>query len=406
MEQNRTLKYIVALLWSLISLPLIAGESLYEVKLEVSDQSAGVRLEAMPVAMEQVLVKVSGYSGVVANPFTKARLSTAKNYVQQYRYSHEDWSAAELEANPELPPQRLMLWLRFDKKGINQILQEAGVPVWGSNRPLTLVWLAVQHSGKRLLVGADDSGLAREYLEKQAKQRALPIRFPMLDLVDKKKIRAAHVWGNFRDVIQDASERYQPRAILTGKLYPLSRGHKVEWRLFHEEQQFNWEARGDDVEALLASGIDSATDNLATLFAQSYETGSEEVVFVIEEIDDFNALRRVTRYLESVPGISRVAIRRIEASIVRLKLDTEGGLDYVLKSISTGGVLQQIERPIELIAPPVEHGTPSTMNGGQQETEATVEEPAPDGESVPEEEPMPEEELVPQERELVFRLMS
>ena len=75
MGQNRIFKLAVALLWSLVSLPLIAGESLYEVKLEVPDQSARVRLETMPLAMEQVLVKVSGYSGVVENPFTKARLS-------------------------------------------------------------------------------------------------------------------------------------------------------------------------------------------------------------------------------------------------------------------------------------------------------------------------------------------
>ena len=375
MGQNRILKYMVTLLWLLFSLPLIAAESLYEVKLEVSDQSAKVRLETMPVAMEQVLVKVSGYSKVFDNPFTKARLSTAKNYVQQYRYSHEEWSEAELEKNPDLPPQRLMLWLRFDQKGINRLLKEAGIPVWGSNRPLTLLWLAVEQSGKRLLVGANDSGQAREFLERQAQQRALPVRFPLLDLTDNGKIRAADVWGNFRDVILDASARYQPKAILTGKLYPVSNGYKVEWRLLYEGQQFNWEARDDDVEILLAKGIDSATDNLAALFAESYEAGGYEAIFIIEDIDDFISLRRVTGYLESVPGVANVNIERIEGSVVRLNLDTEGGLDYVLRSISNGNILQRVERQDEIIlqSPPGEE--PVAVNGEQQETEPMVKAP-------------------------------
>ena len=375
MGQNRILKYMVTLLWLLFSLPLIAAESLYEVKLAVSDQSAKVRLETMPVAMEQVLVKVSGYSKVFDNPFTKARLSTAKNYVQQYRYSHEEWSEAELEKNPDLPPQRLMLWLRFDQKGINRLLKEAGIPVWGSNRPLTLLWLAVEQSGKRLLVGANDSGQAREFLERQAQQRALPVRFPLLDLTDNGKIRAADVWGNFRDVILDASARYQPKAILTGKLYPVGNGYKVEWRLLHEGQQFNWEARDDDVEVLLARGIDSATDNLAALFAESYEAGGYEAIFIIEDIDDFISLRRVTGYLESVPGVANVNIERIEGSVVRLNLDTEGGLDYVLRSISNGNILQRVERQDEIVmqSPPGEE--PVAVNGEQQETEPMVKVP-------------------------------
>lgn len=381
---------MVTLLWLLISLPLVAGESLYEVKLEVPDQSAGARLKVMPVAMGQVLVKVSGYGRVVENPFIKARFPRAKNYVQQFRYSHEEWSVAELKANPELAPQRLMLWLRFDQKGVNQLLKEAGLPVWGSNRPLTLVWLAVEQAGERILVGANDSGLAKEFLEQQARQRGLPVRFPLLDLADNSKIRAADVWGGFRDVIMDASARYQPQAVLTGKLYSAAKGYKVEWQLYHEGQQFNWKAEGDEVEALLAKGIDSTTDNLAMLFAESYETGGYEAVFVIEEIDDFISLRRVINYLESVPGVARVNIERIEGAVVRLKLDTEGGLDYVLKSISTGNILERIEREKELVLLPFYEGTPMMVNGEQPGGEPIVEEPEPEPQGV--------------ERELIFRL--
>ena len=78
--------FVAALLWMAFSWPVAASETLYETRVEVVDQSTKSRLEAMPVAMEQVLVKVSGYSGVVDNPFIKAGLSRSGRYVQQYRF--------------------------------------------------------------------------------------------------------------------------------------------------------------------------------------------------------------------------------------------------------------------------------------------------------------------------------
>jgi hypothetical protein len=381
MGTNRLI-YVATALWLLISWPVAAIEALYETRLEVADQSAKSRLEAMPLAMEQILVKVSGYSEVADNPFIKAGLTRVGRYVQQFRYSQEARPADVAEDKPGESPQRLMLWLRFDKKGIDQLLKEAGVPVWGSNRPLTLIWLVVEQGRERILVGANDKGRAREYLQQQAEQRALPVRLPLLDLADTRKIRPVDVWGDFREVILAASARYEAQAVLTGKLKPVASGYSIEWKLYREAKQFVWRAEGDDVEALLAAGIDKATDNLAMLFTESYETGGFEAVFVVEGVSDFGALRRVINYLKSVPGIAKIHMEQVEATTLRLKVDTGGGLTYVLKGIAAGNTLRRVEQLDEVTFQPVTvgpqgavseaaEGHPDEVTGKQSQEKST-----------------------------------
>jgi hypothetical protein len=381
MGTNRLI-YLASALCLLISWPVAASEALYETRLEVADQSAKSRLEAMPLAMEQVLVKVSGYSEVADNPFIKAGLTRVGRYVQQFRYSQEARPADVAEDKPGESPQRLMLWLRFDKKGIDQLLKEAGVPVWGSNRPLTLIWLVVEQGRERILVGANDKGRAREYLQQQAEQRALPVRLPLLDLADTRKIRPVDVWGDFREVILAASARYEAQAVLTGKLKPVASGYSIEWKLYREAKQFVWRAEGDDVEALLAAGIDKATDNLAMLFTESYETGGFEAVFVVEGVSDFGALRRVINYLKSVPGIAKIHMEQVEATTLRLKVDTGGGLTYVLKGIAAGNTLRRVEQLDEVTFQPVTvgpqgavseaaEGHPDEVTGKQSQEKST-----------------------------------
>lgn len=325
----------------LVNMPaIVTAAELYETEVEVADQSTEVRLGVIPVAFEQVLIKVSGFSEVAEEPSIKGELENAARYLQQYRYRVEKVPASEGAGEAE----RLMLWLRFDDKGLNQLLRDANIPIWSTVRPLTLVWLAVETQGRQRVIAADDASVVKEVLEKEAEQRGLPIRLPEMDEVDKRKVNTADVWGNFYEVIVEASARYQPGAVLIGKLYPLSDGsQKVHWSLYHEGQQSRWEKRSSDMQALLASGIDGTSDKLAMSVAESYNYRSGQAIFTIHEIYNFSALQRTLDYLAGVPGVTAVDVKEVKGGTVRLKVDTRGGLDYVLKGIAVGNILGREE---------------------------------------------------------------
>ena len=127
----------------------VAG--LYEAEVPVTGQNALERVAAIRSALEEVLVKVSGKADVAQLPQLEPLLSQADQWVQRYQYR-----AAPPGGGPPSPPLAQLLWMSFDRETINQRLYEAGIPVWGINRPSTLLWLAVDEGGERYLLGGDN----------------------------------------------------------------------------------------------------------------------------------------------------------------------------------------------------------------------------------------------------------
>ena len=120
------------------------------------------------------------------------------------------------------------------------------MPVWGPERPLTLLWIAVDDGvGGRALLGANEIGRARALptpaddgaahdgprreIAAAADERGLPIAWPLLDLEDLNAVSFIDVWGRFEDRILAASVRYRADAVLIGRVRPGCFGNEVEW---------------------------------------------------------------------------------------------------------------------------------------------------------------------------------
>ncbi len=349
-----------------LSGPAFAALSLYEAEVEVLDQTRAVRLKAMRQALEEVLVRVSGYSLVVTEPAVTAVLGNAGRYVQQYHYRPLERQGEAVAAAEEGGEQaQFQLWLRFDPAAIKQLLQGAGLAVWGGERPRTLIWLAIEEGGKRQLVAANDDGAAREVLEQAARRRALPMLLPLLDLTDRKAVRVGDVWGEFHDSVKDASARYQPGALLIGRLHPASGGNwRARWTLYQGDETFRWERKGADVQAVLASGIEGAADNLSLLYAERYESGAASARLRFEGVTSFSEFQRLLDYLGKLNGVAAIQVLTIEDDVVELQLASEGGMDLILKTLEHQGVVAPVEGYAE--PPESEEQLPSSGDGRVQ----------------------------------------
>jgi hypothetical protein len=103
------------------------------------------------------------------------------------------------------------LFVSFDGEALENALRQAGQTVWGSERPLTLIWLAVDWGrGEREIISAEDpqrsrdearsidrNRLLRQRVLDIAERRGLPVAFPLLDTVDLKNISFSDIWGEF-----------------------------------------------------------------------------------------------------------------------------------------------------------------------------------------------------------------
>jgi len=316
---------------------------LYETVVKVDDQSRKSRQEAMQSALRSVLIKVSGSVVVPNAPEMDSTIAKASRFVQQYRYQKGEPITVDGIQQPTIA-----LWIRFDQSTIEKILKKGNFPIWGEARPLVLIWLAVEQNGERLLVGESDRGLARTILEKEATQRGIPIKLPLLDEVDQQQLTAVDIWGQFEEKIASTAARYGAQAVLTGRLFPIDGGHwQVYWDLYRSGEHTHWQSQGTIVELLLSVGVDGAADRMAEQFALNYGAESGRIELVINGIESFPQFDSIMGYLTALNGVKRVILSSVMGNKAYFSIEAEGGVDAIKQRIALGKRLSYLEPATE-----------------------------------------------------------
>ncbi len=318
------------------------AEELYETQVPVSGQQDRERARALRVAFEQVLLKVTGHRDTAQAPAVESALRQPMGYVQQFRYLPlaDDGTGERMREDG----YRELLRVSFDVNAVNQMLQAAGVPLWGRTRPVTLMWLAVEDQGGRWLLGGDIRPDFRDATERAARARGIPVLLPLMDLEDRRELHFTDVWGNFQDSLLRASARYQPGAVLVGRLlHGPDGGWTGRWSLYHDGNVDHWSVGGDGWNELLASGIDGAADLLATRHARVITPdGHQFIDIVITEIRDIAGYERAMKYLRELDPVERLQVVGLEADRVRFRLALSGDSDTLVRLIGFGSALVPI----------------------------------------------------------------
>ena len=322
------------------SFPVAAVEvtGLYEAEVPVASQDAAERVAASRAALEEVLVKVSGSTDVLQRPELKPLLDQAEQWVQRYQYRAVRPSLAAAD-QPSVPTQ--MLWVAFDRQTINQRLAEAGLPVWGLNRPRTLVWLAVEDGGKRYLVGGDNRPDLQQMIGDQANRRGLPLNVPLLDLQDQGGLAVADVWGDFSDAVFKASERYQPDAVLVGRLYSVPPDKwQSHWTLYHRGTVTSWESAPGLQNEAVAAGITGAAEQFAKRYGLTLTAeAANSVTVTIENIASLTDYARAIKYLQSLDPVAGVQVARVDGAAISYRLKIRGQAQDLTRTIGWGKTL-------------------------------------------------------------------
>jgi hypothetical protein len=335
--RSRLPRYLAGLAFFLSLLPVMApgvtGLDLFEAEVPVSSQTPAERSTAMQQALASVLVRVTGQRELLQQSPGRALLGSAGNYVQQYRYF----------TVPDSVPPQLMMRVRFDGEAVRQALRQQGVAFWGdAERPDTLVWLAVEDRGRRYIVSAQDGTQAGQQLELAARQRGIPLLFPLLDLEDQSRVQFSDLWGGFFDHALEASQRYNPQAILIGRLNRSRTGSWVaRWNLQVAGNPSSWTNSDNQLAGVLNSGIDNVADTLASRLAVR-ETGSHTgmVSVRVDDIRTLAAYARVNDYLASLTAVRQLQVEEVSPTSVNYALQLDGTLQGLTQTIAIGTVLE------------------------------------------------------------------
>lgn len=335
--------------------PVFAGSvsKLYEstIQVESSDtKNEQSENQLIAEAFTHVLIKVSGRSDVATSPSYDAMLKKAESAISQFRYDYrtaplngEDKTGA-IEQQEE--KKEKWFWVSFNPKIINDLLKEAQIPIWGKIRPETLIWFSQEIQRKRQLQGQHDEPEIYAVFKQQAEQRGISLIFPFLDLQDQSNVSATDIWGNFNDAILLASRRYQAQSTLTTRLFKEPSGLWVsQWNLLMLGEVQSWDIRDENLDRVLASGIDELADKLSRQFTQVEREGSDSGVLVqINNVAGFKAYQEVDDYLHNLATVKSITLLLSEQDRVIYLINYLSSKNSLIQEIRLGDLLNSVER--------------------------------------------------------------
>jgi uncharacterized protein len=309
--------------WICIAALSLGGEALgvtraemYQATAPVADRSEAAQTAAFQNAMKTVLIRVTGRRNADEDPALSSLISNARRYVQQYRAAPDS-----------------QLWVAFDGPAIERWLTQNGQPLWGHERPTTLVLLGVQTGAQSgSVVTTDDTSELKLAVDAAAAARGLPIVWPSAAELQKFHIDYSAVSTGSPSTFGEIGRRMGSDGLLIGRASSSSANANVRWTHLFQDRSSEYSGT--------LEGVNRAADLYAGLFA-----ASGTAVPVDIEISGLNDLRdyaSLQSYLESLTFISRVSVESLSGDTVRFRLSTRGGVDSLQRALSLNGRLQPV----------------------------------------------------------------
>lgn len=326
--------------------------SLYTAQVPLDQEQDDPRAHAYQTALAQVLLKVSGTSVVNDIDLFEALFPQPSDYVVQFR-----------------PGPLETIVVSFDGEAIEEALLSSGQPYWGHERPLTLVWLAVDWGqGEREILGATDvernpdearsinrNRLLRERILTFAESRGLPVAFPLLDSEDLNSVTFSDVWGGFYERVIDASERYDVNSVLIGRVRAGS-GQSPRWNYHFAGEDRVWSGEPEVI-------IMQIGDLLAAEFSIGGDAPLREIDLRVAGINSVSAYGHMHNVLGNMTVVDNYAINSVEGDIVTFRVTAHGGAERLARALRVAGLLEQERidvRDFDFGVP--DFGEPSTLD--------------------------------------------
>jgi uncharacterized protein len=211
----------------------------------------------------------------------------------------------------------------FDRVTIEQLLTKADLPIWGRERPTTLVWLRL---GEGRWVNAGSTSPERDVLDKVAQARGLPLVWPAMDSQDLAAATSLLSSHTLEQLMATAS-RYKADAVLLGIAGSDSAGQATA--------QFSLAFSGELTEQLgsLEEGVHLAADRCAKLLAVPSNVSSEVKIRVLG-VGNLDAYARALNYLEGMSMVRSVAVEQLQADVLDMRLSVRGDSNVLRRTVA------------------------------------------------------------------------
>jgi len=324
---KRTRRWLAAFAVAVLA-PLAGATSLgdmYSVTVPVAGQGESARQAAFREAMRDILIRATGRRDAAELESLAPLVAQAGRYVLSFRRA----AAGQLAVS-------------FDGATIENAIDAAGLPFWGPDRPLTLVWLAVDRGGRRSLAIAGDE---RQRVEHAAMRRGIPLVWPGAG--DDLARGLQQTWSGDHQPLVNAARRYGADGVLIGRAVVTAAGQSsVEWTF--AAAGLSAETRGD-----FEAGPELAADRYASAYASRSAGQRVEQLVTVTGIDTLESYALALRTLGRLPLVRAVAVDEVTPDAVSFALTVRGDPDALRQAIRREGRLVPVDesRMIFSLAP-------------------------------------------------------
>jgi hypothetical protein len=301
----------------------------------LQSQSIQARQQATKIALQQVMIKLSGSSNVLAHTGLNSLLNDAQRYVDASRFIDTPFTGLEVE---------------FNQVQLENWLKQQQLPLWGAQRPTATLWMVTRNpvSQQLAFVEPDAHQSMFDAVTTAADARGIQIISPLYDLTDVKQVGLIDAWGQFVDTLHRASERYETDYTLSGRLYVNA---DLMWQfdgfIKSDTTLRTYSYSGLDTEVLIQYFIDDYAELLASTFAIDTGLFSRDNpisnTIAVAGISGLKELFQLDGFLRSLSIVDSFAHIGQQGNVAIFELSLLAEVDKLLKIISASKRFELME---------------------------------------------------------------
>lgn len=274
--------------------PAATLDDLYETTQPITTSQDAAFLEAL----RTVVVRVSGQRDAPAR--LGSALANPRQYVQRFGVTENQ-----------------VLQVGFDDVSVDRLLTQAGLPIWGRERPATMVVLNLEEAGGDW-VSFEASPADKDRMTRAAKERGLPLHWGSLDAQDRNILFSVQDEAALLPI----ARRNNANALLIGR----GRRDALQWVLASVDGL-------SQSSGALEQGVHFAADAFAKVFAAAGNSLTHVTVDVAG-ITNLDAYASTLNYLEGMTLVRSVAVQSVTGDVLRFRLTVRGDATTLQRSIS------------------------------------------------------------------------
>lgn len=275
---------------------------LYEITMPIEQG----RETAFVEALKSVAVRVTGRrdAGTRLGPGA----STPRQFVQKFQFTSDN-----------------QLQVAFDSGSVDRLLSDSGLPIWGRERPATLVLLSVPGAdGAMNWVDASYPSPERDIMARVARQRGVPLAWPSFDSQDRSLLNAATTAS--APELQPLAARAGANAVLLGRGRREGGAVVVHWSLTTEDGT-------PELTGSVEDGVHLAADSFGRIYAAS-GAALGSVGIEVAGIRDLNDYAATLNYLEGMTLVRSVALEQVAGDTMRFQLAVRGDATTLRRALA------------------------------------------------------------------------